>query len=274
MFDAMSEAIKKLLIKEIPIKKNEIDIVFDQPTDEWAAGIANPTLNVYLYEIRENRSLRGAEQFSEYRRPDGMIEIRRNPVRVDLNYLITAWSKKELDQHHMLGLTMMALLRAAYMPADLLPDELKSQPFPIKLDVGQPDDTKNWSDFWNTLHNKHRPGLILKATILMDPYPAKVAVSVEASEVKFAQKGADEKEIAQSKNYYTVGGELISQKRDPSTLTLIWEERGLELHVEDGNFLLRKVETGTHHISVRFGDRVLKRHQFSIPLIEPLRIEI
>ena len=37
MFDALDESIKNLLIDQIPVKKNEINIVFDQPTDDWAA---------------------------------------------------------------------------------------------------------------------------------------------------------------------------------------------------------------------------------------------
>ncbi|TLN25413.1 DUF4255 domain-containing protein, partial [bacterium] len=119
MFDALDETLKRLLIQEIPVRKNEIDIVFDQPNSEWSARVSKPTLNVYLYEISENRSLRGSEQMIKHQLPDGNVEIRRNPVRVDLNYLVTAWSKNEQDQHHLLGLTLMALLRNPFLPPDL-----------------------------------------------------------------------------------------------------------------------------------------------------------
>jgi hypothetical protein len=274
VFDALDESIKALLIKEIPVRKNEIDIVFDQPTDEWSGSISRPTLDVYLYDIEENRQLRGAEQFSEKRLPDGSIEIRANPARVDLSYLITAWSKREQDQHHLLGLVMMALLRSPFMPGDCMAEGLRGHPVPITLSVAQLDDAKNWSDFWSTMDNKLRPGLTLRATLMIDPYRPVISSMVQSTEIQYQQKDSAPDELAYSKRYYVTAGEVISQKYSPEALTLVWEEKGQSLEMHQGMFVIQKAEPGTYHLSVRLQDRILKRHQFVVPSQDPLKIEV
>ncbi len=159
MFDAIDELIKNLLVKELPVKKNDIDIVFDQPNSDWSSRLNKPTLNLYLYGIFENRTLRGAEQMTKTQLPDGNIEIRRNPVRIDLHYLVTAWSKNEQDQHHLLGLTLFALLRHPLLPEEVYGRDMASQLLPISLNTAQEDESKNWGEFWNTLNNRYHPGL-------------------------------------------------------------------------------------------------------------------
>ena len=284
MFDALDEAIRNLLIREIPIRQNEIEIVFDQPTQEWSARVGQPTLNLYLYDIKENRQLRGAEQFSETPLPDGRVEIRRNPARLDVSYLITAWAKKEQDQHHLLGLAVMSLLRAPFLPEEVCPDVLKAHPVPIPLEVAHIDDeSRDWSDFWSTMNNRLRPGVTLTATLMIDPYLPTVTAQVQTSEMRFQQKesalpagGEEPKESlsVQSKHYWQLSGEIISSKHDPRALSLTWEERGQNIPIEGGRFHLLKVNAGTHHLLVRLQDRLIKRHTFNVPPEGPLKIEV
>ena len=58
MFDELDEALRRLLIREIPIKNNEVDISFDQPKSEWSARLNRPTVNLFLHDVRENTKLR------------------------------------------------------------------------------------------------------------------------------------------------------------------------------------------------------------------------
>jgi hypothetical protein len=90
----LDEVLRDLLIREIDIKDNEVDITFDQPKREWSARLSKPTLNLFLFDVRENLRLRGAEQYSTITRPDGNSEIRRNPVRMALRYLIDRLGKR------------------------------------------------------------------------------------------------------------------------------------------------------------------------------------
>jgi len=54
----VDEVLRKLLMREIEIKGNQVDIQFDQPKREWSSRLSKPTLNLYLFDLRENLRLR------------------------------------------------------------------------------------------------------------------------------------------------------------------------------------------------------------------------
>ena len=60
MIEDLDEALRKLLIREIPIRNGEVDVEFDQPSREWSAKISRPTLDLFLWDVRENQKLRQA----------------------------------------------------------------------------------------------------------------------------------------------------------------------------------------------------------------------
>ena len=83
MIDDLDDALRDLLIREMPIKNNEIDISFGQPNKEWSSRLSRPTLNLYLHDIRENPTLRRDQNFAELeRRPDSVVH-RRPPLMAD-----------------------------------------------------------------------------------------------------------------------------------------------------------------------------------------------
>ncbi len=108
----------------------------------------------------------------------------------------------------------------------------------------------------------------------IDPYLPVIAPPVRTAEVGIQQTNSDQQRVAESRRYWAVGGEIISEKYDPSALTLTWEEKNIPVEVQDGRFSIRKVAAGSYHLTVRFGERILKRHQFSVPADEPLLIKI
>ncbi len=58
MIADLDETLRKLLVEELPVKNGEIDIEFDQPNREWSAKLTKPTVNMFLYDLRENAELR------------------------------------------------------------------------------------------------------------------------------------------------------------------------------------------------------------------------
>ena len=90
MLDALDETLKTVLREMGGLDPDEVDIAFDAPDREWAAKVGKPTVNCYLYDVRENLDLRGTE-WSVERRPDGRLaERRKTPRRFDLSYVCTA----------------------------------------------------------------------------------------------------------------------------------------------------------------------------------------
>ncbi len=276
MIADVDEALRKMLIREIGFKANEVDIQFDQPKREWSARVSKPTLNIFLFDIRENLRLRGSEQFTTISHPDGTSEVRRNPVRMDLRYLMTAWVKEPEDEHLLLASALNGVLRNPFLPEYCLSEQLQHQPTPIPLDVAnfppEVGPVDKFSEIWGVLDNEMRPGVLLTLTLSMDPDIPLVYKQVKTREMRFMQDTSvgtpAPKEGARSlsKKYWVVGGTIKSEKYDPSTLTLVLVEKQLPVEIQEGGrYALRKLTEGDYHLDVLFNNKVLKRQQISVP---------
>lgn len=65
MISDLDETIEQILIKEGKLDSAEIDIVFNIPYREWSGSISKSTVNIYLYDIRENTEFRRNERIVE-----------------------------------------------------------------------------------------------------------------------------------------------------------------------------------------------------------------
>jgi hypothetical protein len=272
----LDEVLRELLTREIDIKDNEVDITFDQPKREWSARLSKPTLNLFLFDLRENLRLRGAEQYTTITRPDGNSEIRRNPVRMALRYLLTAWVKEPEDDHLLLSSALMGLLRNPFIPADLLNERLQPQPMPIPVEVAtfhqDEGPVDKFTEIWGVLDNEMRPGIVLTITISVDPYQPQVFPQVRTRTTRFVQdipaaltrKTIEAKPV--SKSYWSVGGTIKSEKYTPATLALVLVEKQTQVDLSDeGNFVLHGVVEGDYHLDILYNKKVLKRQKIHVP---------
>ena len=276
MITDVDEALRKLLIREIEIKGNEVDVKFDQPKREWSSRISKPTLNLFLFDMRENLRLRGAEQYRTITRPDGMSEVKRNPVRMDLRYLMTAWVKEAEDEHLLLASALMGLLRNPFLPEDLWVGRLKDQPAPVPIEVAtfipEKGPIDKFSEIWGVLDNEMRLSVLITVTVSVDPYKPTLFTQVFTREMRFLQDTGIGVPDAQattrnlSKSYQSIGGAIKSKKYAPSSLTMVLVEKQEEVKInEEGGFVLQKVEDGEYHLDILFNEKVLKRHKIVIP---------
>ena len=277
MIGDIDEVLRKLLIREIDIKEDEVDIVFDQPKREWSSRLNKPTINLFLFDIRENLRLRGAEQYKSQAREDGIVEVRRNPTRMDLRYLMTAWVKDAEDEHLLLSSALIGLLRNPFLPSDLLTERLKDQPAPIPVEVAtfppEAGPVDKFSEIWGVLDNEMRPGIVITVTPSLDPYGPMLFPPVKIRETRFVQSPGEIKpqpnaifEKPQSKTYWSVGGKIKSEKFIPSTLSILLVESSTPVQVgEDGSFVLQKMSAGEYHLDILLNKKVLKRQKIQVP---------
>jgi hypothetical protein len=270
MFHDVDEVLRQLLIRGIPIRNGEVDVVFDQPTREWSARLSRPTLNLFLHNVRENVKLRGSQQWFMEQNPDGTVTQRRAPARVDLHYMITAWANEPDDEHNLLARSMMALLREPNLPQGLLPDSMESQPMLCPLQVAQEDAARNPGEVWNALDNELRPSISLMVTIAVDPYATLVTPLVRTRELRIgqAEKPAELQEISALSGtaaLWTIGGTVhASEPVEDMVVRLI--ERGLEVALAaDGQFAFSKLREGSYTLEVRVDGRTLKSQTISVP---------
>lgn len=254
MIDRVDEALRRLLHRDLPVKNGEIDIEFDQPNREWSARLSRPTLNLFLYDMRENTHLRQpSPQWQVSRNDDSSVTQRRRPVRVDLFYAITAWATEPADEHRLLTRTLGALFRNPFIPDDLLPQELQDQPAPIAIEVAQQEMLQNLSDFWNALDNRIRPAITCRITVAVDPYAPISTPVVGERELTFRDTTSGETETA-GQELWTVTG----------TVTGVGPGRGARIRVveieadvpveQNGKYTIRGLKAGTYTFEVaRFG---------------------
>lgn len=278
MIFEIDNALRALLVREMPIKKGEVEIAFEQPKRDWSARLNKPTLNFFLFDLRENVELRGSEQWARQDNPDGTVTLKRNPVRMDLQYLVTSWAREIQDEHRLLSAALTALLRQPFIPEDLLPEALKNQPVPIRLNVAQGNALGNPADLWNTLDNDLHPGIRLTVTFSVDPYTPATFTAVRTSEMRFfqdphpdaAQVSAAWSQEAPgpvlSRATFVVSGQIISTKYSPAVLRLVLAETGGGIEIlEDGSFKIGRLREGEYNLDVIVNGRVLKRQKLQVP---------
>jgi hypothetical protein len=276
MIAEIDTALRELFVREMPIRKGEIEIAFELPKREWSAKLNKPTLNLYMFDIKENVELRGSKQTFREEHEDGTITLRRNPVRVDLHYLLTAWTKDIQDEHHLLSSALVTLLSQPVLPQDLMPESLKNHSFPVRIEIAQKDVMSNITDLWSTLDNEIRAGLRLTVTFSIDPYKAETRSMVRTTELHFLQlsnpelaasQGSQPKDnAAPSKTYFMINGRVTSDKFSPSVLKLVLNETGQEtLPNEAGEFKFAGLQAGEYHLDILTNDRILKHQKIQVP---------
>ena len=170
MITDLDETLRRLLVDELPVKNGEIEIEFDQPKREWSARLTRPTVNLFLYDVRENATLR---QHRWDRLPDGdpkQADRKRSPYRLDCIYLITAWAAEAEDEHRLLSRTLMALFRYPVLPEERLVGMMQGQPFEVQTQVARADKLTNPAEIWSALDNEVRPTIPYVVTIALDPW--------------------------------------------------------------------------------------------------------
>lgn len=166
MIDDLDRTLRVLLKQEVGLEEDRIH--FEAPVEAFAP--APPAVDLFLYDVRENRELRSNEWRME-RQSDGVITKQRAPARVDCSYLITAWAGDMASEHKLLGEVMRALLRHPVLPAEVLQGSLKGQAPPLPASVLQPGLLQSLGEFWQALGGKPKAALHLTLTVSVEAYP-------------------------------------------------------------------------------------------------------
>jgi hypothetical protein len=172
MFQDLDEALRRLLDDAAaPDVVRDADVEFSPPDRTYAPS--RPTLNLFLYDVKENRELRDPAPI-ETRMGDVVRRI-RPPLRVDCTYLVTAWTGADVgrdarvvEEHRVLGWTLAWLSRFPAIPSTYLAGDLATQPIAPPLWVGQMDTGREAGEFWSALGTEPRPSFAVVATIAMD----------------------------------------------------------------------------------------------------------
>jgi hypothetical protein len=147
----VDDTLKELLVQKVPIDLTAVDVKFEMPNKDWSATISKPTLNLFLYDVRENHELRSNQRMLT--RTNNTGSDSPAPVRIDLAYLITAWTTDISDEHQLLGRVLTTLMNFPIVPDEVLKGAMQTQPFPLRAWIAQPERIPNPWEFWG--HMEH-----------------------------------------------------------------------------------------------------------------------
>ncbi len=272
MIDDLDEVLRQLLIRDLPIKNGEVDIEFDQPRREWSARVSRPTLNLFLYDVRENQKLRQTQPMWDIERQlDGTVIKRRKPIRLDLHYMLTAWATEPEDEHRLLGRALLALFRYGSLPEELLTDSLRTQPVPISIMVAQYEELRNPTDVWNVLDNEMHPAIACIVTLALDPYQPTTAPLVRTRELRLGPSPVPESQRLDDRLepdvFWTIGGTVRSKAPlDAQSVELVLLERGLAVRLQpEGRFTIGRLQAGEYTLEVTVEGRPSRRFPITVP---------
>ncbi|MBB5867927.1 hypothetical protein F4553_001306 [Allocatelliglobosispora scoriae] len=169
MIFEVDDALTALLRREA-IVDDAIEIVLDAPTKDWSSRRNAPTLNVYLYDIREDLRRRTQGRVDEYDK-SGRVVARRVPPRYFvLSYLLTAWTARPEDEHRLLSAALSCLLAHDAIPVDLLTGGLAEAALPVPITVAlPPPEDRSFADVWSALGGELHPSLDVRIVAPIQP---------------------------------------------------------------------------------------------------------
>lgn len=159
MIHEVDESLRTLVRTEA-LDGTDVELVFDAPTRDWAARRNTPTVNLYLYDIREDlrRGSRGRQNVYD---EQGTVVARTLPPRYfKLSYLISAWTQRPEDEHRLLSALLACFLRHTALPADALGPALAATGLPVPVGIAlPPPEDRAFADVWTALGGELKPSL-------------------------------------------------------------------------------------------------------------------
>ena len=265
MISELDESIRQLFVKVGGFDPAEIDVSFDIPNREWSTGISKPTLNCYLFDIRENLELKQHGMQTERQGQHGAVR-RRPRLYFDLTYVVTAWTRAVEDEHRLLWHALRTLLRFSTLPVEHLQGELRELDVPIYARTAQSNGVlKSPGEFWTALENQIKPSLAYLITLAFDRDALPTGPPVFTTTIRVRQDTAPP-EKAEEMIWFA--GTVRDDAGEPvAGATVEIEGHALQaLSDREGRYRLRIPAPG-HYTLVARRNGTRQRHEVDIPAV-------
>jgi len=264
MIRDLDETIKELLIQKASMDPAKVTISFEAPDRDWAAAQSKPAVNLYLYDMRENHELRSYEWKTE-KKDDKTATKKKSPVRLDLSYFITVWTKHIEDEHRLLGELLVCLMGYPILPEEVLQGALKGQDYQVHATAAQPDGLfKNPSDFWAGMENKLKPSINYVVTM-----PVDLSIAVTSPLVFTKVLDVKDEHGGETEEMLQIGGTVFSKgKTDtvvPNAMLLIKELNITTTSGSDGKYRFPKMRKGEYTFKVSAPKKATKEIAVAVP---------
>ncbi|MBD5785776.1 DUF4255 domain-containing protein [Cellulosimicrobium terreum] len=156
MITEVDDALRALVREAL----GEVEVAFDAPTKDWAARRNAPTVDVYLYDVREDVKRRSHGTI-ERRADDGTVSARSDPPRhFRLSYLVTAWTQRPEDEHQLLDTVLRTFMSLDALPREHLLGSLAEVGADVPVTAGMPPaEDRSVTDVWSSLGGELKPSV-------------------------------------------------------------------------------------------------------------------
>jgi hypothetical protein len=154
----LDDALRLLLKRELARHGFEgVEIAFDAPSKEWSSKLTTPTVDLFLYDLREAGDR--AELTPGERRSNGQAVVTAPPLRLELSYAVTAWTKAVEDEHRLLSQVLAILFSFRRLPPEVIEGLLDGGIAlrAAETSVGRPREEK--SDFWTSVGGQYKASI-------------------------------------------------------------------------------------------------------------------
>jgi hypothetical protein len=263
MFNDVDETLKLYFTADLPITGGEIDVSFERPTREWSGRLSRPTLNCFLYDIRERA---GFVDETPTMRPgaNGSVIRQRPPRRIDLSYMITAWTREPEDEHRILGRTLASMHRVGEIPPTHFQGALQHSKYPLLARIAPAEHVSKPADMWGVLDNELRTSLVWILTTPLEAFGAVEGPLVRTREIRIGDKDADWRET-----FTQVAGTARKKGEPDSTLAGVRVSVAGTAHTavtrDDGRYSFSAVPRGDHVLKFESADGKSGEQTISVP---------
>ncbi len=275
MLQDLDETIRQILIKKGKLNGGDIDISFEQPTGEWAGGLTRPTINGYLYDIRENMELR-SRQYRVEQEANNRARRILEPIRVDLSYIFTVWTRNIEDEHRLLWRVLQTLAFQGTIPQKETVGDLVNQPYPLRTKVALPSEAiHNLPDLWGVMENQLRPAInyVITASLDMDTEfesPLVLTAQFKLGEYDGRNRtltGANGESIKVLVDHmYHVGGHVVQNGEPVVGAEITVQDHGYHVLTDPfGQYVFANIPPGDYTFQVEAEGQPIQRYPIRVP---------
>jgi len=253
MIADLDTGLRELLVSQLKRHGfDDIDVVFETPSNEWASQLTRPTVNLFLCDLR--KSAKPGQSGPEGGRSGGRSNERPPALRVDLIFAVTAWSKAVADEHRLLSQVLGVLYAFPTLDGHLGPRfDIDAQRFEISASVGEQRPEQR-ADFWRSVGGVYKPALDYVVTLSVES--GRVVERGPDVRTMTLRTGILERPGHSVQELANVGG--IVRDEDGAPVADAWVAvttlGRLAMSGPDGRFRLRRVPPGVHEVRVRGHD--------------------
>jgi hypothetical protein len=154
VLEFIDASLEALLRAAVPLSATDVDVAFDAPSREWSGKLNRPTVNLFLWDIKRTtgHARTGVETVVRNDQP-----MRRMVLpRVELRYLVTAWTSEHRDERALLSELLRVMLTYQEIPEAYIAAGL-ADIAPPTLMVARTGETQ--VDIFKTLEGQLKPAL-------------------------------------------------------------------------------------------------------------------